>query len=486
MHEHTERSTMKLDSKPTRITEWILNPRTPQRLAVAAVILLSVVPVVFFIRNMIFFPCHARDYYPYFHQMAVGLSALALFSFFYQCYMQKRNVVTLLRETPPMLWFLGMTVLMLLSCLVNGVNNYARYGFNVNETIYLSFAFFLLYFPAGMLVRRPSDKRLILRLFVITGMFTAVTELIHIYITPLDVYSAYGYYAVPPMLMFPNTNFYGYLLSMFLPACAGLVIAEESLFWRVFSFAAFLANAAVLFLNGTFGAVLAVPCALIFQVIVIFLTKKRLSVMTLVLLGSYLLLYVLTERLIPVTRCHVIHCRLDDMIPFREGFVVFYVGWYLFVAGAVAYTLFYDVESFKHLQTYIIVTQIAAMLCYIFYPSIQTLRPAEFPRQNVFTWVLGIIYAFDTPTGVCPSLHVAYTLGICSVWLKKKDASTLWKVILCLWGALICVSTAFVKQHSVLDVLAALPVALAAEIIVYGRDYWLVRLKRKDKGYQHE
>ena len=293
MHEHTERSTMKLDSKPTRITEWILNPRTPQRLAVAAVILLSVVPVVFFIRNMIFFPCHARDYYPYFHQMAVGLSALALFSFFYQCYMQKRNVVTLLRETPPMLWFLGMTVLMLLSCLVNGVNNYARYGFNVNETIYLSFAFFLLYFPAGLLIRRPSDKRLILRLFVITGMFTAVTELIHIYITPLDVYSAYGYYAVPPMLMFPNTNFYGYLLSMFLPACAGLVIAEESLFWRVFSFAAFLANAAVLFLNGTFGAVLAVPCALIFQVIVIFLTKKRLSVMTLVLLGSYLLLYVL-------------------------------------------------------------------------------------------------------------------------------------------------------------------------------------------------
>ena len=199
------------------------------------------------------------------------------------------------------------------------------------------------------------------------------------------------------------------------------------------------------------------------------------------LLGGWLVyfaLYFLTENLIPAERCHVIHCRLDDMIPFREGVVVFYVGWYLFVAGAVAYTLFYDVDRFKHLQTYIIVTQIAAMLCYIFYPSIQTVRPAEFPRQNVFTWVLGIIYAFDTPTGVCPSLHVAYSIAIVSVTLKEKALNGWVKAAAAGFALMVCLAVCFVKQHSVLDVLAALPVCLLGEILVYGKDYWMPKLRR--------
>ena len=135
-------------------------------------------------------------------------------------------------------------------------------------------------------------------------------------------------------------------------------------------------------------------------------------------------------------------------------------------------------DRFKHLQTYIIVTQIAAMLCYIFYPSIQTVRPAEFPRQNVFTWVLGIIYAFDTPTGVCPSLHVAYSIAIVSVTLKEKALNGWVKAAAAGFALMVCLAVCFVKQHSVLDVLAALPVCLLGEILVYGKDYWMPKLRR--------
>ncbi len=193
------------------------------------------------------------------------------------------------------------------------------------------------------------------------------------------------------------------------------------------------------------------------------------------LLGSwlfYFVMYFLTENLIPQERCHVIHCFLDDAIPFREVFVIFYVGWYLLVAGSVAYTFFYDVENFKRLQVFIIITQVAAMLWYIFYPSVQDLRPAVFPRQNVFTWILGIIYAFDTPTGVCPSLHVAYSLGILSVALKDRNLSGWFKTALGLFVLMVCMAVCFVKQHSAIDVVAALPVCLLAELIVYGKDYW--------------
>jgi membrane-associated phospholipid phosphatase len=193
---------------------------------------------------------------------------------------------------------------------------------------------------------------------------------------------------------------------------------------------------------------------------------------------AYFAMYFLTENLIPLERCHVIHCFVDDVIPFSEGFVIFYVGWYLLVAGALAYTFFYDVENFRRLQIFLIITQALAMLCYIVYPSVQNLRPAVFPRQNAFTWLLGIIYGFDTPTGVCPSLHVAYSVGILSVALKDRDLSGWLKAALAVVVVLICMAVCFVKQHSFVDVLAALPVCLIAEIAVFGKDYWKPRLRR--------
>ncbi len=193
---------------------------------------------------------------------------------------------------------------------------------------------------------------------------------------------------------------------------------------------------------------------------------------------GYFALYFLTENLIPAERCHVIHCALDDRIPFNEWFVIFYVGWYVLVFGSLAWTFFFDVPRFRKLQTFIIVTQAVAMLCYILYPSRQDLRPAVFPRENLLTALMGAIYAFDTSTGVCPSLHVAYSLGILSVGLKNERLHPLWKLALTVVVVMICMAVCFVKQHSAVDVLAALPVCLLAEILVYGRDWWLPRLRR--------
>lgn len=192
----------------------------------------------------------------------------------------------------------------------------------------------------------------------------------------------------------------------------------------------------------------------------------------------YFALYFLMENLSPPERCHVIHSFLDNVIPFNEFFVIFYVGWYLLVAGSLAYTFFYDVDSFKRLQVFLMITQAAAVLCYIVYPSVQDLRPAVFPRQNFFTWILGIIYAFDTPTGVCPSLHVAYSLGILSVAWKDRDLSAWIKAALAAFALMVCLAVCFVKQHSTIDVIAALPVCLLAEAIVYGKDYWRTRWRR--------
>lgn len=197
---------------------------------------------------------------------------------------------------------------------------------------------------------------------------------------------------------------------------------------------------------------------------------------------GYFTLYFLTENLIPAENCHVIHCKLDDMIPFNEFFVIFYVGWYASIVLSLGYFLLYSVKSFKNLQTYIIITQILAMAVYILYPSRQDLRPEVFPRENILTALMGLIYRFDTNTGVFPSLHVAYSLGMISTWLREKQAGKLVKTGVTAFLLMVCISVAFVKQHSVLDIFGAIPICLAAEWFVFYRKKKSTHEKRGCSG----
>ena len=192
----------------------------------------------------------------------------------------------------------------------------------------------------------------------------------------------------------------------------------------------------------------------------------------------YFLFYYLTENFIPVESCHLIHSRLDEIIPFNEFFFIPYCFWYALIVLSLGYFLLYDIQNFKNLQIFIIITQVAAMAVYILYPSYQDLRPTEFARNNLFTHLAAFIYKVDTPTGVCPSLHVAYSLGIGSCWLKEKQAGKPWKIFVVFSVILISLSTAVVKQHSVIDIAAALPVGLLAEVLVFHK-YWKEKFAKK-------
>ena len=55
----------------------------------------------------------------------------------------------------------------------------------------------------------------------------------------------------------------------------------------------------------------------------------------------------------------------------------------------------------------------------------------------------------------------------------------LWKGFVVVAVILICLSTAFIKQHSIVDAFVALPVCVLAEAITYGKSWWLPRLKRQ-------
>jgi len=198
---------------------------------------------------------------------------------------------------------------------------------------------------------------------------------------------------------------------------------------------------------------------------------------------GYFALYFLTENLIPANKCYIVHSRLDDIIPFCEWFVIPYVFWYLLIVGVLLYFALYNPDNFKKLMIFIIVTQITAMAIYIIFPNRQDLRPEVFPRDNILTDIVGLLYKFDTDTNVCPSLHVAYSIGIASAWLKEKSVTWRSKTFVVIVVILVCLSVAFVKQHSVIDAFVALPMCVLAEVIAFG-GYWKKRFKKRKVSEQ--
>lgn len=180
------------------------------------------------------------------------------------------------------------------------------------------------------------------------------------------------------------------------------------------------------------------------------------------------LFFTFVERFYNVDHYYSMHCALDDMVPFCEWFLIPYLFWFVYLIGTIVYTFFFDVSAFKRMMYFIIITYSITMLIYLVFPTCQNLRPTHFARDNVLTRFIAWFYTFDTNTNVCPSIHVlgsvAAMLGLCDCKRLQKFGLKLLFVLLCV---LICISTVFMKQHSVLDVLAALPLCVIAYPICY-------------------
>lgn len=184
----------------------------------------------------------------------------------------------------------------------------------------------------------------------------------------------------------------------------------------------------------------------------------------------YGLLFLTVERLWIRDYYYPVHCAADDMIPFCEYFLIPYLFWFVFLVGISLYTLLFDVEAFKKFMKFTIITYSTAILIYILLPNCQELRPVLFERDNIFTRFMAGFYQFDTNTNVCPSIHVIGSVAVLlAAWDSKHFSTPGWRALFSIAALLISVSTVFLKQHSVLDVLAAIPICVIAYYMVYGR-----------------
>lgn len=197
----------------------------------------------------------------------------------------------------------------------------------------------------------------------------------------------------------------------------------------------------------------------------------------------YLAWFVLLEQR-PVRRYMVVHMNIDDYIPFCEAFVVPYLLWFLYVPAVLLYLFLKDKDGYWKNAVFLCTGMTIFLVISTFIPNIQHLRPRQFPRDNVFTWIISMLWKADTPTNLFPSIHVFNSMGAHFAVLNNEKLASDKRIK---YGSLalcisIILSTMFIKQHSMFDVLTAFILGAVMYMAVYSYD--LVTLWRYRHQYQ--
>jgi membrane-associated phospholipid phosphatase len=143
---------------------------------------------------------------------------------------------------------------------------------------------------------------------------------------------------------------------------------------------------------------------------------------------------------------------VDKQIPFLEIFVIPYLLWYAFIFLMFVYFAIFDRSTYYRT----LLSFCAGMLvCYVIYFFFQTTVPRpELQGAGILTDMVRYVYNADEPFNCFPSIHVlsSYLMIIAirhsKLWTIKKDlivSSIAYSIIL---------STLFIKQHVVLDIVA--------------------------------
>lgn len=179
----------------------------------------------------------------------------------------------------------------------------------------------------------------------------------------------------------------------------------------------------------------------------------------------------------------IIHCPLDDYIPFCEFFILFYLGWFVYMLFAFLYLILLDktAADFNRFAFYLGIGMTLFLIFSWLVPNGLNLRPEVFHRENIFTRMVAYLYKKDTPTNVMPSIHVynsaAVYLGLRGTSFFRKHSAA--RIILLVISVLIILSTAFLKQHSVYDILAGLILAILFWLLLYPRQMRVLRTEKQ-------
>ncbi len=210
----------------------------------------------------------------------------------------------------------------------------------------------------------------------------------------------------------------------------------------------------------------------------VFKPEYKHALLLLVMLG-YIGLFFLSEY-VAKDSYHLVHCELDDRIPFNEFFIIPYMIWFPFWVLMLLYTMCFEVPTFKRMMKFFVITYTIAVLTFFIWPSGHDLRPTSFPRENICTDLVRFIYGADKARSIFPSEHV---IGAFAVVFAAADSKRFSGRLSMLYhwfiAIMITLSVVYTKQHSVLDILGAAPVCLLGYMIAFYPESRRRRLEKR-------
>ena len=185
--------------------------------------------------------------------------------------------------------------------------------------------------------------------------------------------------------------------------------------------------------------------------------KRTLVVVLGILL--YSLIYNLIQEI--TTRGVSINTALDIVIPFIPVFVLFYILWYPVVITPFILTL-KDKTLFKKTAFSFSIIAVCSFAVYLIYQT--EITRAVISSTDIFSRMVSYIYLHDMPINCFPSLHVSGSVlaNLCVMNFNKKFAVFMIPITI-----LIVLSTLFIKQHFVLDVVGGILLAFGAYLLVF-------------------
>ena len=132
----------------------------------------------------------------------------------------------------------------------------------------------------------------------------------------------------------------------------------------------------------------------------------------------------------------------------------------------------FDTASYDKLCLMMFSGMTFCLILYMVLPNGLDIRPTveEVGRSNIAMTLMQLIWKADASVNVCPSIHCQSTacmaIAFSGSTLTKQRP---WlKAAAWVWAALICASTVFTKQHSIIDVVCGLALAAVWGVILYG------------------
>ncbi|HIX18757.1 MAG TPA: hypothetical protein H9860_10660 [Candidatus Gemmiger faecavium] len=180
----------------------------------------------------------------------------------------------------------------------------------------------------------------------------------------------------------------------------------------------------------------------------------------------YLSFFTLLERSIVPTV--IFHCALDDMIPFVKYAIIPYYLWFGWIVCTLFWLLWFAPKrEFWRLCLPLFAGMTLSLMFCAIVPNGVSLRPAAIEGTDIFSTLVRGLWSADTSTNVCPSIHVFNSVTL-DMAFQRSTLLAKPKYRLVRWGAhlldvSIVLSTMLLKQHSVIDVVCGIVLAIVLD-----------------------